>query len=194
MITNTEKQDPMLHLMSAMLAGNSLNDAILAQEAQGQTEVVHSDQIPLDGPNDGALIELGFELSLPQSDPLFRPCKFPDGWTKRPTDHSMYTEVLDEQGRVRGLIGYKAAFYDRWANFRLNTRYTISTNYCDSTGKPVSYAFTHVQPVVKDCDKIIHSGKIIPMADYGDEAVEREVMIKWLDENFPDHNSVKAYW
>ena len=50
-------------------------------------------------------------------DDLFERVEFPPGWSMRPTDHSMWSDVVDETGRVRLQVFYKAAFYDRDAHF-----------------------------------------------------------------------------
>ena len=52
------------------------------------------------------------DAQLPD-DPLFVDAQLPDGWRVEATDHSMWSNLLDDQGMVRGSIFYKAAFYDR---------------------------------------------------------------------------------
>src|SRR6185436_8068032 len=41
------------------------------------------------------------------------------------TDHSMYTDLVDDKGRVRASIFYKAAFYDRKADISFKRRFSI---------------------------------------------------------------------
>ena len=43
----------------------------------------------------------------------------PQGWTRRATDHDMHSEILDEAGKIRISVFYKAAFYDRRAHAEL---------------------------------------------------------------------------
>ena len=43
----------------------------------------------------------------------------PNGWKKQATDHSMWSELIDDKGKVRATIFYKAAFYDQRAFLNL---------------------------------------------------------------------------
>src|SRR5690349_104434 len=91
----------------------SAGKAIEAQEARGQQALVHADVIPTQGTkNEEPWIALGFVLG-PQvdGDNLFRHCTYPQGWTKKATGHSLYSDIVDDKGRVRGQIGFKAAVY-----------------------------------------------------------------------------------
>lgn len=127
MIRNTtaDMNDPlnvMLLLGEAMLTGTA-DTSIEAMEKRGQTELVNSDRLPVD--TDGADAEfeaLGFTFGEPDpGDPLFRPAALPDGWTRQTSDHDMWSYLLDEHGRRRVAIFYKAAFYDRSAFMRLDS-------------------------------------------------------------------------
>lgn len=97
--------------------------AIEEMEANGQAQLVNSDRLPTAArPNDAAFLAVGFTLGDPDpSDVLFRPATLPAGWRRRRTDHSMWSEIVDELGRKRAAIFYKAAFYDRRADMRLET-------------------------------------------------------------------------
>ena len=104
----------MTHLLGMMIMGAS--DYIYAQEKQGQAEVVRRKLFPLEihGATREELEAIGFVFGEPV-DELFQECTLPEGWTIRPTDHSMWSHIVDENGEVRGSIFYKAAFYDRSA-------------------------------------------------------------------------------
>jgi hypothetical protein len=52
-------------------------------------------------------------------DPLFCRVELPAGWRKVPTDHPLWTDLVDGGGKVRAKIVYKAAFYDRYARVSL---------------------------------------------------------------------------
>jgi hypothetical protein len=54
-----------------------------------------------------------------KKDPIFCLAELPKGWKKRPTEHSMWSELVDENNVVKAEIFYKAAFYDRSAFMRL---------------------------------------------------------------------------
>jgi len=48
-------------------------------------------------------------------DDLFTSVTLPEGWHKEATEHAMWSKLIDDQGRERASIFYKAAFYDRSA-------------------------------------------------------------------------------
>jgi hypothetical protein len=97
--------------------------AIERQEAEGQQQLVLDTALPTKG-----LSELPAEwgIAIPESqyrvgrpnDPLFTDVKLPKGWTILPTDHSMWSKLVDETGVERASIFYKAAYYDRDAYIR----------------------------------------------------------------------------
>lgn len=90
-------------------------------EAAGQQQLVNSDRLPVDTDGqDQAFIDLGFTFGEPDADdPLFRPATLPEGWTRRASDHDMWSYLVDETGTDRVSIFYKAAFYDRRAHMGL---------------------------------------------------------------------------
>lgn len=92
---------------------------ICDQEAAGQQELVNSDTLPseIDAKSKEILEQAGVKFGEPvENDPLFTYVELPAGWKKIPTDHSMWSQLVDETGKVRANIFYKAAFYDRRAN------------------------------------------------------------------------------
>jgi hypothetical protein len=95
-----------------------------AQEDQGQRELVASDTLPseLSGGEESwtKLRSLGFVVGeLVSSDPMFRYIQLPAGWKKKGGDHDMWSSVVDETGKERLSVFYKAAFYDRSAFMRI---------------------------------------------------------------------------
>lgn len=112
-ITNT-KQNPHPEWL---MGGNP--QAIEKQEAQGQQEVVNAAVLPTNVTNREMFESAGVVFGEPLADdPLFCNATLPEGWTKRATEHRLWTELVDEHGGVRGSIFYKAAFYDRDAFMR----------------------------------------------------------------------------
>lgn len=112
--------------LAALLQGDAKNfvaastpGGIEAQEKDGQIEQSFLETLPIDGTANGRGREkfeaLGFVFGEAH-DNLFVKATFPRGWRKRPTDHDMWTDIVDEQGHKRGSIFYKAAFYDRKAH------------------------------------------------------------------------------
>jgi hypothetical protein len=99
--------------------------AIERMEAAGQAQLCVSDVLPKEmRPSREAYERMGFVFGAPvDGDPLFVHATLPAGWTKAPTDHSMWCKILDAKGRPRVEIFYKAAFYDRRADMRLAHRY-----------------------------------------------------------------------
>lgn len=107
-----------------VLATGDSNAVIEGQERAGQAQLVHSDRLPthLDDSDQAVFEALGFTFGEPDpSDSLFRPATLPEGWKREAADHAMWSYIVDELGRRRVAIFYKAAFYDRRAFMRLNT-------------------------------------------------------------------------
>ncbi|MGV9427134.1 hypothetical protein ACWDO7_22960 [Streptomyces sp. NPDC003656] len=120
-IENT--QDPRSRDLTALLVlATGDGDSVLgAQERAGQAQLVHSDQLPteLHSPRED-FEAVGFTFGIPDPrDPLFQPATLPDGWTKVPTDHDMWTYIVDQVGRRRASVFYKAVFNDRRAHMAL---------------------------------------------------------------------------
>lgn len=106
-----------MHALFYAQDGKDPSEAIYLQERLGQRAFLASDTIPTRGPDDGQLVALGFELGdVVEGDPMFRYAKLPEGWTREGSDHDMWSYILDERGRSRCSVFYKAAFYDRSAN------------------------------------------------------------------------------
>lgn len=137
-VTDTSRLDPAILLLEMMASGGS-SQAIVAQEARGQQEVVNSDQLPTKGllGAERHLYEAmgikiltpgpGAEHTLPdaKTDTLFTMVELPKGWKKVATNHSMWNNLVDEKGRIRATFFYKAAFYDREAFIRPCRRFKI---------------------------------------------------------------------
>ena len=136
---NTGNADALLILALGM-SGVSSEKIITDQEKAGKREVVNSSMLPVDfqKPYDcpdiqtvqdawTTLTEIGIIL---KEDPkeaekrgeLFVEVSLPEGWHIKPTDHSMWTKLVDDKGFERAAIFYKAAFYDRSAHFSMSTR------------------------------------------------------------------------
>lgn len=96
--------------------------AIEAQEAAGQRELAESTQLPTKIPPDqkAKLESMGVKFLGPtEGDRLFQNVELPKGWQKKPTGHSMWTDLVDDKGNKVAAIFYKAAFYDRDAFMHL---------------------------------------------------------------------------
>src|ERR1700761_5319407 len=94
------KGDYMENFIAASVPGG-----IEAQEKRGQTSFAASETLPRECPR--AMLEsLGFVFG-DDADDLFVKVQFPEGWKKVPTDHSMWTDLVDAKGRRRGGVFYK---------------------------------------------------------------------------------------
>lgn len=118
-IRNTTDTPAEVLLANMMIRGT--NASIEAMEAAGQRELVESDELPVEmQPSREEFEALGFVFGeIVDGDPLFRYATLPEGWTHKPSDHSMWSYVVDELGQERVAVFYKAAFYDRRANMSL---------------------------------------------------------------------------
>lgn len=121
MIEDTSKRDPLLHLLGAM---GDTDRYIGEMERAGQAQLVHSDRLPVDlnGSNEDDFLAAGFTFGDPDpGDNLFRSATLPEGWKREGSDHSMWSYIVDQNGRRRVSVFYKAAFYDRRAFMSLVT-------------------------------------------------------------------------
>lgn len=170
---------------------------IEAQEAAGQHTFVANSTLPIEilCSSRRALELMGIAFGE-NADDLFVNVTLPEGWTKRKTDHSMWSEVLDNLGRPRIAVFYKAAFYDRKAHMQLIPRYTYSAyNACNEKGDSVDRdAVTHFKVVLRDAGQEIKVFGIWEKSDYESSyRIEAEAM-SWLNENYPEWQNPMAYW
>jgi len=192
--TRRVNNNPMEMFAKSMVMGTT--GAIESQEKQGQNQLIKSDVLPIEFQRKGEkaiLKSFGVKFGNPvQGDDLFQYAELPEGWEKVRTDHSMWSNLVDEKGRVRAGIFYKAAFYDRSAHISLSRRYGLKKDFNDK--EIILYHVT-------DCDKPIYSTSPTkaPQPEYGDEwfatdeEAKKEVQ-NWLDEHYPDWGKVEAYW
>jgi len=104
--------------------------AIEAQETAGQRELVNSSQLPIkvNSPYGIDIREKYQSMGIlildrkKDDDALFYDVILPKDWKLTATDHSMWSNLIDDEGKIRANIFYKAAFYDRDAfiNFEEN--------------------------------------------------------------------------
>jgi len=193
--TNTTKQT-MSHpeLMMAEMMVCRTTSTIERQEAQGQQELAQSDVLPIDGIREvTAMIESnGGQIGeRPTGDEIFINVKLPPGWKIQPTEHSMWSHLVDGKGRKRASIFYKAAFYDRSAHISADRRFTIDAYSHDVKGK--------AKASVKDaCGEVKFETEFAELPDgkaqYAVRDALKEQVEDYLDKNFPDWRSPTAYW
>lgn len=139
-LKRTFETDGEMMLLGAMIGGPAFG--IDSMQREGQKEMLYIDTLPVSGSTpqkawdekgvqyiddsqEKLLIAMGFKLGPPVEgdEKFFRHATFPPGWTRKRTEHHMYTHVLDNKGRPRLQIGYKAAFYDRWSSLVIYPRF-----------------------------------------------------------------------
>lgn len=192
--------------MVALASGNADNFAatmthggIEAQEAAGQVMFVNSETLPKSmlGRCTRETLEAMGIVFHKEADDLFVHVTLPTGWKKRATNHSMHSDLLDNKGRVRAGIFYKAAFYDRRAHISLKTRYRVNGYFsCDKDGNrsdPETIS-SHYATVVMDGETEIHRAGIWAHKDYDESTRLEKTAIEWLSNKYSEHNNPLAYW
>jgi hypothetical protein len=169
------------------------------QEAQGQRSFNETDILPKEvrGVTREQLIGLGFVFGEDYDD-IFVKAQLPPGWSKRATSHSMHTDLLDEKGRARGGVFYKAAFYDRHADMQLNQRFYVRTEYPqDGTVRVFAHDASINAPAkdfgsVPEIDNAVTREQNLERLRQKDELLEEAEL--WLKDNYPDYRNPLAYW
>lgn len=193
-VTNTTDQNPLLTMLDMMSGPN----AVERQEASGQRELVQSDVLPTDGlgSNRAAFEQMGIVIGNPvKGDAIFTHVSLPPGWSKRATDHSMWSDLVDDKGRARARVFYKAAFYDRSARITPERRFHIERDY-DRKDYRTAVVFR-----VKDCGTYTFTTEPRSVAEddwTAFDAAETAAVAEckaWLNgAGFPDFNNPAAYW
>ena len=194
---------------AALLKGD-IDNAIIAstpggiekQEAEGQKVFVNSTTLPRRFLycTKEQLEKIGIKF-LENADDLFVNVELPKGWEKRATNHSMWSELIDEKGRKRARIFYKAAFYDRDAHISINNRFSARRQPEDFYKSRMSCQERNAGKwagIVYDCDEIIWQTKWEnpPKNDKDfafDERIHNEAK-NWLNENYPKWQEPTEYW
>ena len=182
-VTNTTRKaidNPIGTIMQ--FAGSGISVAIERSEKRGQEELVQSQILPTkyNGDKKEDFEKIGIKFGkVCDGDSMFQEVVLPDGWKKVATDHPMWSKLVDDQGRKRAGIFYKAAFYDRDAFMNIIPRF--STDSYKHDGKNV----------VLDGDK-----ELVEFRFEGYEAREQARILgqNWLDKNYPDWKDATAYW
>lgn len=189
-------------MLLEMSSSRGVGGAIEAQEAQGQRSFVNSTQIPIDGnytkDYQKQLKALGFVLGEPTDD-LFMQAELPEGWKKEASDHSMWSYIVDDKGRRRASIFYKAAFYDRSAHMGLERAIHFNINRDkDGEGNSVHH---RRQAVVIKCGETVWQSEWFesdPIKDKWGDKPEKDARaegLKWLKKNYPKwEDSYTEYW
>ena len=204
----------MLEAMLYAQEGESPSKAIENQERRGQRMVAEYVRLPK-GTNACCLRshnhedfeftkvqyeKMGIKI-IDEYDDLFWNVQLPDDWRIEATDHPLWSDLIDDRGRRRASLFYKAAFYDRDAFINIWTRYTT---YTDHTLKyeDVGYDKWRKSPCigyVEDCGVVIYSTEPRPsFEDYNEqdkvEDAIKEELANYMAEHYPDYKDSHAYW
>jgi hypothetical protein len=193
-------------LLQAMI-GVSPSDIIEQSEKHGQQELIRSEVLPrkINYGSREQFEAMGI-IYGENADDLFVYVTLPEGWSKQETDHSMWSNLVDDRGRERASIFYKAAFYDMDAFISITRRFSL-------TVRPVKgWEDRHGEwgCFITDCkQEICQVGTLEPEPEYhGTSGSERQVWLNWtegkdalaqfgkdyLNENMPDWENPLAYW
>lgn len=208
-------------LFDAVVVGGP--NAVELQEARGTTSFIESDTLPVTmGPVAGyeehgpegtmAVLEaMGVEfMGLVENDPVFQYVKLPEGWSKKPGWDPRLSLLVDENGRERASIFYKAASYDRKAILNLLQRFGTITDPegFDSILGALGDTENDVEIRVKIMDGTHMSGDGEPIhiiestIPAGGDKLERYQIIKkakqeatdWLDMYYPYWRDIQISW
>jgi hypothetical protein len=197
--TRVPATSPADFLLDASIVG--VTSAVELQESEGQQSFVNSDTLPTKyNGYDAAfnpvatLQKFGFKFhGLVPGDEMFTYVTLPPGWQKKPSGHSMWSHIVDDKGRERLSIFYKAAFYDRDAFYNFSRRFGTRLDYKKmDEGFAVAY--------VLDGETVIHTTEARKLPATKDSQYYRisdEAQgdaLAWLNTKYPDYQKVEAYW
>lgn len=172
---------------------------IEAQEARGQQAFVNSATLPREF-NSGTreeLEQMGVRFGA-DIDDLFCQVELPPGWRKVAEGHSMWSKLVDDKGRERASVFYKAAFYDRKAHINLSPRFRVSSYHaCDADGNFLENG-EYFATVILDGGNPRRAFGVRP-SEYSTLNTELrdkhcDLAHAWLKEFYPDYQSHTAYW
>ena len=191
--------------------------AIEAQEEDGQRDLANAQELPrklsMGGDTTVLYERIGIKV-VGGIDPLFVRTQLPNGWKIIPTEHSMWSKLVDNLGRERASIFYKAAFYDRDAHISFRTRFKVDlVAYSEETRQLFSDTYERINhtPIfgkVLDGDKVIFE----TTHDVFSEKYDNRTHFEWwkmyeqfqkskgercrryLDARYPGWQNICAYW
>ena len=194
-MNNREELEGLKMLIHAM---SGKNNVIEHMEAEGQQEAVRNIMMAKDmSPNKEEWEQLGFIFTDIPDDNVLCVATLPEGWSLKATDHSMWNDIIDENGMKRGSMFYKAAFYDRNAYMTLERRYEVCSTAVDGDYSTREIYFGN------ENERLFVAGQVHTPKDISreerkalyDKTDELKVLAKKFgDENYPGWESVHAYW
>ena len=170
---------------------------IVQQEKQSQKDFVNSELLPIEcnycTPKD--LESMGIVFGE-KEDELFINCELPKGWKRIPTDHDMWSNLVDENGCERAAIFYKGAFYDRNAHISIHARYHYEI-ISEDGGEDWTRKGKMIVGVVKDRkfkDKVIYRTDPIIYENPSYDDIPVQACRRFLQREHPQWDNNLAYW
>lgn len=135
-------------------------------------------------------------IVIDEHDDLFWNVGLPEGWEIKATDHTMWNELIDNKGRKRAEFFYKAAFYDRDAFIRFETRFNLKVDRV--APYDVDYEVWEKSDfigTIKDGEVIIYQTRTVPPSgDYFKDDKIKEELETFMKNHYPDYKNIHAYW
>lgn len=190
-------------LLAASMGGGGIGRAIEESERAGQASLVNSDTLPTRFSGREALEAAGVKFGAEVAgDSMFTYVELPAGWKKQRTDHAMWSDLVDDKGRKRAIIFYKAAFYDRSAHGSVLARLNVASYY-NEDHETIAVARVEDQGAVlfeserlemkTDADRY-GSRWDAPVKVQSKREIAHAQCVAWLDQNYPDWKNPAAYW
>lgn len=197
-VANTNSK---VELSTFLLEEMAIGGGVERQEKRGQQQLVCSDVIPTEcKTSDDDLWTLGFTLGNPVGgDDLFRSASLPAGWSKKESDHAMWSYIVDAKGRTRFSVLYKAAFYDRKAHMSISRRYHVEQDYDARNRNKLAFrivdAGVEIHRIEVDAtEPADHNDRPAVTAYYAlNDSIENQADA-WLASHKPKHADPLAYW
>jgi hypothetical protein len=199
-----QQTDPWGFLLKAL----ELKNAQLAMTNQvklGQEQMVQQKTLPVQMQPESAkqwLAKCGVKfLGQVENDELFQSVELPPGWKKIASGHPWLSMLVDDQGRERARIFYKAEYYDRNASLSIQPRYGV----LEDLNHEVPKGSDSIAATVMDGSSVLGTGEILFMTKPIGGVEGRKERFRayyqakkeaytWLDQNFPENNDPFAYW
>lgn len=184
-----------LELCIDLMSGETMSGAIEKQEKMGQLRACQAQQLPQYGTTNREDWEsLGFKFGG-KVDELFVAVTMPDGWKFERTDHSMHSNLLDEQGRIRAKMFYKAAVYDRRADIQLQRRYSINSFRDNDEPDTIVRVSVEDNSTIPPTRLFTNSTDVQDVRERGEARDELyKETTQWLKDKYPEWQNALAYW
>ena len=223
-IVNTREQPLELHLLCALgdsMHGKPSGSFIEDMEERGQRQLVSQTtrlptdglttdrhgaslggQLKQDGKEENPWEKMGVKIGEPVvGDEMFTNVELPAGWALKATSHSMWSKLVDDKGRERASMFYKAAFYDRSAFVRLQSRFHVGIQYKEDyeDRRKRSFVLDHATKVGGE-DPALYGyedtpGTVLLVQEWTEDPDGgREACVVWLNERYPQWQDPSAHW